>query len=211
MVSGEENSAVYTWELIPAEGSSSDLSLITGDSARVIWDGPLGIYTLQVSVLDGNGCVSETISQQVQIVSPGALVFSAEFPDVVTCSDLAGGLEGSVPEHTKSMFRVIYTGASNLKSATVTIRNPEGNYIDLDGNELPDQQNPEVLINNPEADKAVDFEVSDNWENLLAGNVQFEIEIIKATLVDDTDVVAVEGTDMERTITVLPKPIVEFN
>lgn len=83
MVIGEQDSAVYTWEVIPAEGTSTEMSQFSGNSAQVLWDGPLGLYTLQVSVLDGNGCVSETISQQVQIISQGKPPEVFAVPDFV--------------------------------------------------------------------------------------------------------------------------------
>ena len=77
VVVGKLENPVYHWSLDPVGGSTTNLSLITGTSASILWNGPPGIYTLQVYVSDATGFVSETISQQIQIVEPSGFVVNA--------------------------------------------------------------------------------------------------------------------------------------
>lgn len=77
VVVGKLENPVYHWSLNPVEGSTTNLSLITGTSATILWNGPPGIYTLQVFVSDVTGIVSETISQQIQIAEPLGIVVNA--------------------------------------------------------------------------------------------------------------------------------------
>ena len=127
-------------------------------------DGPPGIYTLTVNVVDGNGCVSEQINKKVEILTPGELVFEAAMPSTTVCSDLAGGVEGSAPSHTESLFRVVYAGEKNLVSATLTLKNPEGKFVGLNGTALPDQAHPDGNSGKQNEDKSIDISVSDGWK-----------------------------------------------
>lgn len=194
----------------PSNGTSTNISSIGGNRAQIIWDGPVGNYTLSVQVVDGNGCVSQSISQQIEIISSGDLLFAASLPNTMVCSGLAGGMAGLVAENSQSWFRVAYTGDANLVSATITIKNPDGNFMGLDGVVLPDQQNSQVKIDNVETDKEIDFAVSDSWENNSAELIQFEITLISGLTADQTEIPAVSGTDVERTISVLAKVVIEF-
>ena len=77
LVTGKPENSVFLWALNPESGTTTDLRLLTASSANILWDGLPGFYTLQVSVSDGNGCVSETISQQIQIVEPSGFAINA--------------------------------------------------------------------------------------------------------------------------------------
>ena len=207
---GQPSGAVYQWSVSPATGTSTNLAAITGDTATIIWDGPVGIYSLLVQVTDGNGCLSEQISQGLEILTPGELIFSAGYTNTIVCSDLAGGNEGSVPAHTQSSFLITYTGTVNLLSANITIKNPGGNYVDLNGVVLANQGMPEITVSNAEADKDIAFSVGDSWENNSAANALFEIVIVSGRTADNTEINANPVNDVTRNITVLPKPVIEF-
>ena len=207
---GESTNAKYFWSVTPGNGTSTSLDLIESNAATIMWDGIPGVYTLSVQVIDGNGCLSESISQEIEIVEPGDLIFDSAFSNTIVCSDLAGGAEGSVSEHNQSIFQIIYSGNLNLKLATINIKNPEGIYVDINGIELGDQQNPQVVINNIEEDKVIDVAVSDSWENNSDENVLFEITIISGKDSNDEEVLAEEGNDIKRVITILPKPVIGF-
>lgn len=207
---GEATGATYTWEVTPAAGTSTDLTALSGNTVSIVWDGPVGDYTLSVQVTDGNNCLSEPITQTMEILAPGQLIFAASAPSTTTCSDLSGG-EGSVPPSSESSFSISYDGDANLTSANVTIKNPDGDFIDLDGNILADQGNPEVTIANDAADKLIDFAVADGWENATNADVLFEITLISALTDDSATVSADSGADVERTITILSKPVIQFN
>ena len=77
MVTGNPENSVYSWKLDQINGSTTDLCLNTSGIATVKWDGQPGLYNLIVNVSDGNGCVSETITQQIQIAEPSAFVVNA--------------------------------------------------------------------------------------------------------------------------------------
>lgn len=207
---GQANGATYQWSVTPATGTSTDLSTVSGDTATIIWDGPVGNYTLAVQVTDGNGCLSEPISQTVEILAPGDLIFAANYPNTIVCSDLAGGSEGSSPAHSASSFRITYAGAANLQSANVTVKNPAGVYVGLDGLVLANQSAPEITIPNTQADKEIIFEVADTWENTSVGNSSFEIKLLSAVTTDNSVITADPLSEVTRTVTVLPKPVIAF-
>jgi hypothetical protein len=208
---GNETGATYSWSVTPANGTSTNLGAITGNSVDIVWDGPLGDYTVEVQVTDGNGCLSEPISQGMTIVAPGDLVFASTFPSTETCSDLTGGVPGSNPPASESNFRITYAGQENLLSANITVQNPDGDYIELDGPVLADQNNPEITITNDAADKEIDFSLADSWENNTNANVVFELTLISAETADNLVINADPTADVERTVTVRAKPVIQFN
>ena len=77
LTNGNPLNAVYHWYVEPTGGTTTNLSQISGTSATIHWDGSPGGYTLYVSVDDGNGCVSETISQHVEVTGPSDFYLSA--------------------------------------------------------------------------------------------------------------------------------------
>ncbi len=206
---GQSVGATYSWAVVPASGTTTNMAAIAGNSATILWDGPVGVYSVVVQVTDGNGCLSEPITQSMEILAPGNLIFAAALPGTQTCSDLAGG-EGSVPGHSESLFRITYAGDANLTSAQVTVKNPEGVYVDLNGTVLSNQLNPQITVANDASDKAIDFNVTDSWENTSTANVEFEITIISALTSDNSTIIADSASDIKRTITVLPKPVIAF-
>jgi hypothetical protein len=207
---GQATGATYQWSVNPATGTSTNLTAVTGDEATILWDGPVGIYTLEVQVTDGNGCLSEPISQNVEILAPGDLIFAADYPNSIVCSDLAGGNEGSVPAHSTSSFRITYAGAVDLLSAIITIQNPDSDYVGLDGLVLANQGAPEITIPNAQADKEIIFDVTDSWENSTTTNASFEIKLVSAKTTDNSVISANPVLDVTRTITVSPKPVIAF-
>lgn len=211
MISGNTDNAEYTWTVYHENGTSTDLSLVKGNSATILWDGDAGNYEVRVFVTDANGCVSEVVRSIVTIKIPGSLVFDSAYPNTLICSDLSGGDEGSVPEHSESHFSVSYAGEANLLSAKITIKSPDGLYIGLDGVLLADQQNPEVEIINQDEGKNIPFSVIDNWENRTNSQGNFEILLISGITSDQQELQVVDGSDGKRTITVLTKPVIEFN
>lgn len=206
---GESVGATYSWAVVPASGTTTDMMAFTGNTATIFWDGSVGQYSVTVQVTDGNGCLSETINQDMEILAPGDLIFAAVLPNTQTCSDLTDG-EGSVPGHSQSLFRITYAGNANLASAKVTVKNPAAIFVDLDGTVLADQANPEITIANDAADKAIDITVSDSWENNTGANVRFEITLVSALTSDNSTIIADSTSDVTRTATVLPKPVIAF-
>jgi hypothetical protein len=207
---GEPVGAMYSWSVIPVTGTTTNLLMVTENTATIVWDGEPGMYTLSVQVTDGNGCISETISQNVEILEAGSTVFTAALPGTVVCSDLAGSQNGSASETGLSFFRIIYNGDANLTSAGISVKNPEGIFVDLDGSIVPDQTNPAVNITNTAGNKEMEFAVADSWENNSTEKVEFEIVLHRILTSDNSELTVNIVADTKRTITVLPKPVVEF-
>lgn len=210
MLTGNPGAAAYTWEVTPATGTSTNLAGVADSTATIVWDGPPGVYTLWVGITDGNGCLSEQISREMEIISSGDLIFAGNMPSTNVCSDFAGGVEGSSPLHTESLFQVAYSGEANLASATFIIENPDGEFVGLDGVVFADQGNPEIVVGNNGEDKSIDLAVADTWENTGSAEVQFTVTLISALTTDNAEIAADPETDIVRTITVLPKPVIAF-
>lgn len=207
---GEPVGAVYSWSVTPSTGTTTNLALLTENTATISWDGEPGIYSLSVQVTDGNGCISKTISQNIEILAAGSAVFTAALPGTIVCSDVAGSQKGSASGTGKSFFRIMYNGDANLTSASISVKNPEGIFVDLDGTILPDQNNPVLTLTNTVNTKEIEFAVADSWENSLTENVEFEIILLRVLTSDNSELTVNIAADTKRTITVLPKPVVEF-
>lgn len=77
LTNGNPLNAVYNWSVQPVGGTSTNLGQISGSSANIFWDGFPGGYMLYVFVTDGNGCVSDTISQHVEVAEPSDFYLTA--------------------------------------------------------------------------------------------------------------------------------------
>lgn len=77
LTNGNPLNAVYHWSVEPTGGTTTDLNQFSGSSASILWNGSPGGYTLYVSVTDGNGCASDTISQHVEVTEPSDFYLSA--------------------------------------------------------------------------------------------------------------------------------------
>ena len=64
---GKSEDAVHSWWLEPANGTSTNMKSITTNDANILWDGDTGFYNLYVNVIDGNGCISDTISRLIEV------------------------------------------------------------------------------------------------------------------------------------------------
>ncbi|WP_319500450.1 gliding motility-associated C-terminal domain-containing protein [uncultured Draconibacterium sp.] len=71
IIRGNPDGAVYRWTVEPTYGTSTNLQELTGSAANIQWDGPEGTYKLYTTVTDGNGCVTDTISQVVEVEKTG--------------------------------------------------------------------------------------------------------------------------------------------
>ncbi len=113
LVTGKPENSVFHWALNPESGTSTDLSVLTASSANILWDGLPGFYILHVSVSDGNGCVSETISQQIQIVEPSGLVINAG-RDTTIGSCIPYQLQTIIEQQSESTYTYLWKPAVNL-------------------------------------------------------------------------------------------------
>lgn len=115
MVSGKAENSVYAWSLNPESGTTTDLNLINGTSAAILWDGPPGIYSLQVQVTDGNGCVSQPVIQQVQILEHSGFNVNAGRDTIIgTCKPYQ--LQAAVDQQPGVTYTYLWTPAANLNN-----------------------------------------------------------------------------------------------
>lgn len=70
LTTGRTDNAIYHWQVDPSNGTSTDLNSITSETAQILWDGPVGFYTVEVWATDGNGCIADTISTLVEVSKP---------------------------------------------------------------------------------------------------------------------------------------------
>ena len=113
MVTGNPENSVYSWRLNPLNGSTTDLSSKNSPTETILWDGLPGFYTLFVNVSDGNGCLSETISQQIQIVEPSGFSLSAGRDTTIgSCEPYQ--LQALVEQQPGISFTYLWTPADNL-------------------------------------------------------------------------------------------------
>ncbi|NOR74702.1 MAG: T9SS type B sorting domain-containing protein, partial [Draconibacterium sp.] len=118
MIQGKAINAYYTWEVSPETGTSTNLGKISDDSATIAWDGPLGFYALKVSVLDGNGCLSDTIIQQIEIIEAGDFTVDAGRDTTIgSCSPYM--LQATVDEQSGMTYSYLWLPAENLDDPTI--------------------------------------------------------------------------------------------
>jgi gliding motility-associated-like protein len=113
MVSGKPENSLYKWSLSPETGTTTDLNSISGPSAPILWNGPPGYYSLQVQVKDGDGCISETISQQVLILEPLDFTVNAGRDTIIgNCSPYQ--LQATVEQQPDDTYAYLWKPATNL-------------------------------------------------------------------------------------------------
>ena len=115
--SGQPLQANYSWSIDPPEGTTTDLSTFKGDSALILWNGPPGMFVLKVSVTDGNGCTSETVSQQIEILQHADFVVSAGRDTTIgSCSPYQ--LSAKVEQQPGITYTYSWIPAVNLNDPT---------------------------------------------------------------------------------------------
>jgi gliding motility-associated-like protein len=118
MVAGKPENSVYHWSIDPGSGTTTDLSLLRGPSATILWDGPPGYYSVRVSVTDGNGCTGETISKQIQIIQPSGFILSAGRDTTIGgCKPYQ--LQATVEQQPGVSYSYLWKPAINLNNASV--------------------------------------------------------------------------------------------
>ena len=70
LILGDAVKEEYAWNVIPSTGTSTDLKNVVSSTATILWDEPLGTYTLEVFLVDGNNCVSDTIFKEIKKCQP---------------------------------------------------------------------------------------------------------------------------------------------
>ncbi len=117
LAAGNKNGAEYFWNVVPANGTSTDLGVIKKDSATVLWDVPPGIYSLNVYARDGNGCLADTISQQINIIDIGGIVISAG-TDTIVGGCLPYTLQAEVQKEPGFTYSYLWQPTDNLDDPT---------------------------------------------------------------------------------------------
>lgn len=118
MNSGKSENSVYKWSLNPETATTTGLSSIRGPSATILWNGPPGYYSLQVQVTDGNGCISDTIFQQVQIQeSSGFTVNAGRDTTIGGCKPYQ--LKLNIEQQPGVTYSYEWKPAANLNNAAI--------------------------------------------------------------------------------------------
>lgn len=116
LLSGNAEGAQYFWSVVPENGTSTDLSGELQSTIDVLWDGPLGEYSLLVAVSDGNGCVSDNVSQAIEIVKAPVLTVNAG-PDTLVGSCLPYVFDAVYPNNIS--YTYLWTPSSYLDDPTI--------------------------------------------------------------------------------------------
>ncbi|MCF6357877.1 MAG: gliding motility-associated C-terminal domain-containing protein, partial [Draconibacterium sp.] len=117
LITGNSTNASYFWNVTPAEGTSTDLESIEKDSANILWDGPLGSYSLEVYSIDGNGCLSDTIIQQIKIIEPAGIIVDAGRDTTIgICNNYT--LQASVDKQPGTTYSYLWSPTENLDDPT---------------------------------------------------------------------------------------------
>jgi gliding motility-associated-like protein len=117
MIAGQPQKASYVWNIDPPDGSTTDLTKFKSDSALILWNGPPGIYSLNVSATDGNGCTAESVSQQIEILQPAGFVVSAGSDTVIGgCKPYR--LTATVEKQPEITYTYLWKPSENLDDPT---------------------------------------------------------------------------------------------
>ncbi|RUT78483.1 hypothetical protein DLK05_07865 [Ancylomarina longa] len=182
----------YVWQLVDASNVSvRDLSAETGATVNILWDLTVGeTYRLKSQVVDNNGCISEVVYVDVTIAAEAFVNFVATASDVITCSDLNGGISGGLVD--QSLFKVELTGGVAPFDVTYEIRDASNAVV----------QGPNtVTLNNGD-----DLSIDNNFVNETGADLNYTVVITSAKTADGVAVTV--NADDSRTITVHTKPVI---
>ncbi|WP_421920561.1 hypothetical protein [Marinifilum sp.] len=177
----------YTWAV--TGGTSTDLSAQKGASINILWDAA-GTYTLTVFGTDGDGCQSETTTATIEVVGASSLLLAASSSDVITCSNLDGGLSGGLAD--QSVFELDFTGGVGPYDVTYEVRNSGGTVV----------VGPTTLTDVADGS---DITIDNNFVNTSGSDEVYTVVITSATTEDGANVTL---GDVTRTITVHSKPTI---
>ena len=118
LTAGESSGAIYHWEVAPSTGTTTNLTQVTGSTAEIQWDGPEGLYELVVWATDGNGCNSDTIRQQVEIIKPSDIFLTAgQDTTIGGCAPYQ--LHAVITEEAGVTYSYLWTPSSGLDNPAV--------------------------------------------------------------------------------------------
>jgi len=161
----------------------------------ITWDGTVGkTYVIKATLLDGNDCLSEAVSQEVIILpSDGDFMF-ADATDITVCS-----YNGSA--ETKS-FDVTYAGVKPWK-LYYKITDKDGTVRD------------NLVVQESGADKefttstgTITIDIDNFFINNDATDQDWTVELIKAVSVADGHETMPKGANLAKTIIVHPLPVI---
>ena len=175
----------YTWAVSGGTASVLDAT----NSQTILWNAP-GTYTLTVFGTDVNGCITETRTSTIEVVGASSLMFAASSTDVITCSDLDGGLSGGLAD--QSLFELDFTGGVGPYDVTYEVRDNGGAVV----------VGPTTLTDVADGS---DITIDNNFVNNTGSDEVYTVVITKATTDDGVDVTLGAVT---RTITVHSKPTI---
>ena len=118
LTNGNPLNAVYQWRVEPTGGTTTDMNQFSGSSASILWNGSPGGYTLYVSVTDGNGCASDTISQHVEVTEPSDFYLSAGRDTTIgSCQPYL--LQAEIQQESGVTYSYLWSPATNLDNPSL--------------------------------------------------------------------------------------------
>lgn len=175
----------YTWSVSGGTASVLDAT----NSQTIIWNA-VGTHTLTVYGTDANGCITETRTATIEVVAGASLLIAATSTDVITCSDLDGGLSGGLAD--QSLFKLDFTDGVGPYDVTYEVRDSGGAVV-LGPTTLTDVAD------------GTDITIDNNFVNTSGSDEVYTVEITSATTDDGVNV---SLGDVTRTITVHSKPTI---
>lgn len=150
-----------------------------------------GTWDLTVFGTDGNNCITETRTFQIEVVGAATANFAALSGPVVTCSDLDGGLSGGLLD--ESLFALDLKGGVAPYDVTYEVRNASNDVVQASKKVTGIADGEDITITN-------------NFVNTSGGDEVYTVVIIKVITKDGVNVDL--GSDVTRTITVHSKPTI---
>ncbi|NOU60997.1 hypothetical protein [Marinifilum caeruleilacunae] len=186
----------YVWQVVDgSDVAVIDLTGETGATLAITWDAvnfTVGqTYRLKSQVVDDNNCISEVVYVDVTIAAEAFVNFAAAATNVITCSDLNGGVSGGLAD--QSLFELEFTGGVGPYEVTYEIRDASNAVV----------QGPTTV---PNLNNGDDLTINNNFVNETGADVNYTVVITEAKTNDGADVTV--NADNSRTITVHTKPVI---
>lgn len=186
----------YVWQVVNSSNVEAiDLTGETSATLSITWDDTnftVGeTYQLRSQVVDDNNCISEIVYVDITIAGEAFVNFAAGATNVITCSDLDGGLSGGLLD--QSLFELEFTGGVGPFEVTYEVRDASNAVV----------RGPVTV---PNLNSGDDLSVDNDFVNESGSDVDYTVVITGATTSDGEDVTV--KADKSRTITVHTKPVI---
>lgn len=184
----------YTWAVSGGTSSAAAVAADTDNSISILWDDVAGDYDITLFATDAKGCITETQTVTIRVLGESSVMFAAASLDVETCSDLVSGDAGGTGSGGSSDFNIEFTSGLAPYDITYKVVAPDGGETEITKTDVP--ANYTIQIDNA-------------FENTTGSNADYTVVLVSALTDDGASVqVNTDVANNTRTITVLPKPVI---